>query len=334
MNSSNPGVEVRVHAISFAADGVHQFDLRPSTVNTLPPFEAGAHIELRLRDGLRRQYSLLNDPHEEHRYVIAVQRAPDSRGGSRMIHETLRVGDRLWASEPRNHFCLNERARHSVLIAGGIGITPLLCMARRLNTLGKAWVLYYAARSRAHAAYLDALHTEAASGQGRVVTHFDDEQQGQLLDIEAAVREAGMDAHFYCCGPALMLAAFREAVRSVPQERVHFEYFQSNPSDAGRVTAEATLFDLAPQEFEVEFRRSGRTLVVPAAQSILDVALAADIDAPYSCGEGFCGSCATRIIEGVPQHRDTVLSATQRAEASSMMICCSRSAGRKLILDL
>lgn len=246
------------------------------------------------------------------------------------LHETLRVGDRLKIGAPRNNFQLDEGQHRTVLVAGGIGITPLLAMIERLEQLGREWILHYAARTRRHAAFLDTLQRWEARGPGRVHVHFDDEQQGHLLDLDGAVRTGGRDAHFYCCGPSPMLAAFERATDALPPHQVHVEYFKAKvvaPSQNGSPRPEAA-------SFTVELRRSGMTLDVPAGRSILDMALAAGADVPYSCGEGFCGTCAARVIEGAPDHCDSVLDAADRQKGDVMMICCSRSLGAHLVLDL
>ncbi|GAB7544029.1 PDR/VanB family oxidoreductase [Cupriavidus sp. 8B] len=323
-------LDVQVHSVSLAAADVLAFELRHLDNQELPAFDAGAHIALQLPGGLLRHYSLLNAPGERQHYLIAVHRDPASRGGSIYLHETLRVGDRLKIGAPRNNFRLDEGRHRTVLVAGGIGITPLLAMIERLEQLGREWILHYATRTRRHAAFLDLLQRWEARGPGRVHLHFDDEQQG-LLDLDSAVRTGGRDAHFYCCGPSPMLAAFERATDALPPHQVHVEYFKAKavaPSQEGSPLAEAA-------SFTVELCRSGMTLHVPAGRSILDVALDAGADVPYSCGEGFCGTCAARVIEGAPDHRDSVLDAAERQKGYVMMICCSRSlGGGRLVLDL
>lgn len=335
MPSTPDSIEVQVHAISIAAVDALAFELRDPHGGMLPAVEAGAHIEVRLPGNLTRHYSLMNTPGERHRYRIAVRLQPDSRGGSRYMHERLRVGDRLAISAPRNNFRLAEVPPLSVLIAGGIGITPLYSMIARLEQLGRDWKLHYAARSAASAPLLEELGQIERQRPGRVHLHFDERHAGRPLDVWAAVAAASGDegTHFYCCGPTPMLAAFEQACASLSSERVHVEYFGPKKIPANQTSA-GLARPPAGESFEVALRRSGVTVEVPPQRSILDVLLDAGIDAPFSCGEGFCGSCRTAVIEGQPDHRDTVLDAAERAQGDTMMICCSRSRSPKLVLDL
>lgn len=311
---------VSIRSITAEAPGILAFDLRPLNGGKLPRFSAGSHIELALPGGLRRHYSLLNDPAEDHRYVIAVHQSPQSRGGSRWLHQTPRVGEPINIGMPRNNFALDEQAPHSILIAGGIGITPLLSMAHRLETLGRSWQLHQAVRSRSLAGFGDTL----ARWSGRVKLHADDEQGGRLLDIAMLVAAAPSGSHFYCCGPAPMLAAFEQATADLPPDHVHLEHFQAKAAPLIEATG----------AFEIELRRSGISLQVPAQRSMLDVLLDAGIDAPYSCGEGFCGSCRTAVSDGRPHHLDSVLTPADRARNDCVILCCSRSHSARLVLEL
>jgi vanillate O-demethylase ferredoxin subunit len=317
MTEPAPTIDVRVKSITYEAEDVISLDLRPVGGGTLPPFTAGAHIELHLRNGLPRNYSLANPRRERHRYCVTIQKDPASRGGSRFIHEQVRAGDILTISPPRNNFALVEDAANSVLIAGGIGITPICCMVRRLAELGRPWHLFYAVRSRAKAAFLEEL-----LALGQVHAHFDDESGGNFLDLAAIVRDAAPGTHFYCCGPLPMLAAFEQATAAVPAEQVHVEYFSAKqPVDASG-------------GFDVVLARSGRTVFVPEHSTILDALLAAGVEPAYSCLEGVCGTCETKVLEGIPDHRDVVLTAQERASNRTMMICCSGSKSPRLVLDL
>lgn len=306
--------EVFVKAIVWEADGVISLDLRPSDGGALPAFTAGAHIDLHLPEGMRRSYSLANDQTETHRYLIAVQRDAASRGGSRFVHDSIRVGQRLTIDPPRNNFALDETGERFVLIAGGIGITPMLCMSRRLAALGRPMSLYYAARTRSRAAFLDDLPAAHL--------HFDDEQGGAVLDIAAIVGGSAEGTHFYCCGPLPMLAAFEGATAHLPPDRVHVEYFMAREP----VQAEGG--------FEVVLARANRTIAVPEKTTILDALLAAGIDAGHSCLEGVCGTCETRVLDGIPDHRDSVLTTRERAANKTIMICCSGAKTPRLVLDL
>ena len=288
----------------------------------LPEFTAGAHIDLHLANGLVSSYSLLNHPADRLRYEIAVARDANSRGGSSFLYDATRAGDSIEASSPRNNFALAEGAALSVFVAGGIGITPILSMVRRLETLGGAWKLHYATRDRSQAAFLDLL----AKYGDKVHLHFDADGKG-VLDMVTIVNKLPSDgypaSHVYCCGPAPMLDAFQSACANRDPETVHIEHFSANA---------------APQaeggSFSVYLAKSGRTVEIRPGVSILESLLEQGLDMPYSCMEGTCGECEVKVLEGVPEHRDVVLSKKRRAENKVMMICCSRASTNSLTLDI
>jgi vanillate O-demethylase ferredoxin subunit len=313
--------DVRIVGMRQEALDVLSLELKPASGAVLP-FGPGAHIELHLPGGLRRAYSLTNAPGDRSCYRIAVHRSALSRGGSHCVHGTLRVGDVLPVSAPRNLFALVDDPAPAVLIAGGIGITPLWSMVQQLAVDGREWQLHYASRQRERAAFLEAV---VSLDEGRVQTYFDGEPGGRSLDIAATVAAADPRAHLYCCGPQPMLQAFEQATVNRDRSRVHLERFGADAPSAPREAAAA---------FEVVLARSGRTLRVAPGQSILDEVLAAGIDAPSSCREGVCGTCETRVLDGVPDHVDSVLSEDERAACRTMMICCSRSKTATLVLDL
>lgn len=310
---------VRVVQMRYEATGVVSLELAPLDEAPLPRFDPGAHIELVLSSGLRRSYSLYRPYDGGTCYSVAVQKDAASCGGSLHIHETLRVGDTVSITPPRNNFPLHASTVDPVFIAGGIGITPILCMASDLSATGKGWTLYYAARTRAAAAFLDDI--AALSDKGRVHPHFDEEQGGTHLDLTAIVK-ASPDADFYCCGPKPMLEAFERATAPLPRERVHVEYFTAR-EEAARTGG-----------FQVVLNRSGRVLDVPAGRTILDILLENGVAVSFSCSEGVCGTCETRVIAGTPDHRDAVLSDEEKASGRTMMVCCSGSRSERLVLDL
>ena len=317
-----PELEVQITSIRREADGVHSVEFRAPDNSALPVFTAGAHIDLMLGPGLTRSYSLVNDPHERDRYVVAVNKDPQSRGGSTYVHEQLRVSDRLQISPPRNNFPLDEAAEHTVLVAGGIGITPLRAMIHRLDRIGRSWELSYATKSRAVTAFLDELQHLEAVGPGRVHFHFSAEAKGARLDLNAIISAAPASSHFYCCGPQSMIAAFEKATAVLPRSRVHAEYFAAK----GAAAIEGG--------FKIKLQRSRRELDVQRGCTILDALLAADVDVPYCCKEGVCGSCKVRVLQGLPDHRDQVLSPDEHAGNEQMMVCCSGSKTPSLVLDL
>jgi ferredoxin-NADP reductase len=274
---------------------------------------------LLLPNGIERQYSLLRSGDRLEAYEIAVKRDPAGRGGSSYMHEHLKVGDVLSVTPPRNNFPLNEDAAHTVFFAGGIGITPILCMVRRLIELDRSWTLHYACRTRAEAAFMAEI-----SAQAHATLHFDDEHGNMPLPIEQIIGTSPPQSHLYCCGPSPMLRAFEKitAELDIPPERSHVEYFSQK-------------FDVAREGgFIVELARSGITRIVAPGQSILQVVRDAGISISSSCEEGICGACETKVLSGTPDHRDAILSPTERAKGQTMLICCSGCKTDRLILDL
>jgi vanillate O-demethylase ferredoxin subunit len=317
-------IEVLVQSITNLAEGINAWEFCRPDGGDLPPFAAGAHIDLTLRHGMSRSYSLCNTPDERFRYVVAVQKDVAGRGGSRFVHENLRAGDKLRISSPRNHFQLVESADHVVLIAGGIGITPIWCMVQRLMSLGRSWELHYSARLRRVCAFRQKLEVIAAAIPGCVHFNFDQEPGGRMTDIAALIAATPAGAHLFCCGPVPMLEAFKAAASKagIPGERVHLEYFSA--------AQEAAL----QGGYTVELRRSRKVFAIPEGKSILDVLLDADVDAPFSCMQGTCGTCEVAVLDGVPDHRDAILTEAERAASETMMICCSGSKSKRLVIDL
>ncbi|MFJ4065905.1 PDR/VanB family oxidoreductase [Pseudomonas sp. NPDC089996] len=301
------------------AKGVMVIELRSPDGAALPPFKPGAHIELHLPGNLIRQYSLCNDARETHRYCVGVGLSPVSRGGSRHLHQSLRVGDTLTVSAPRNHFPLEEDAPGFVFFAGGIGITPVWSMIQWCEANQRPWRLYYVVRSRQRAAFLEALQSFA----DRVTLHADDEAGG-LFDIAAAIGQQPANVHFYTCGPTPFMLAVEAAARGYPEEQVHFEWF----------TPKAAATTATDKPFTVQLARSGRAFDVPADQSILQVLEANGLRVESSCREGTCASCEICVLDGVPDHRDSVLTAAERKNNDVMMICVSRALSHTLVLDL
>jgi tetrachlorobenzoquinone reductase len=312
-------VTLRLHikSATWEAPGIVSYDLRSPEGGELPPFTAGAHIDLTLPNGLVRSYSLLNSQSERHRYVIAVQKDRASRGGSKWVHENLRAGDLLAVGAPRNNFPLDESAKRSIFLAGGIGITPILSMIERLSAVGREWELVYCTRTRAGTPFIGPL-----AAMPGVRFNFDEEPGGKLLDIAALVKAAPADAHFYCCGPIPMLDAFEQATQDLARERVHVEYFTAKEPPA------------VEGGFTVVLAKSGRELPVPPGKTILDALRDAGLDMRFSCTEGVCGTCETRVLDGIPDHRDRILTDTERAANRKMLICCSGSKSERLVLDL
>jgi ferredoxin-NADP reductase len=310
-------VPMRLTAVTYAADQTNLYEFRLLDGGDVRPFEAGAHIDVHLPNGLIRQFSLTNSQDERHRYVVGVKKDLKSRGGSRYMLDELRVGAVLKIGGPRNNFPLNESAPHSVLIAGGIGITPMFCMMKRLAQIEAPWDLYYAVRRSNEIA----MPEELARHGERIHLHID-EEAGGFLDIGAIVAKAPRSAHLYCCGPAPMLESFEAATKSWPYGEAHVEHFTA----LGPVASEGG--------FIVELAKSGLSIEVKEGQTILEAVRAAGVDVPSSCEQGVCGACETRVLAGIPDHRDMILSPQEQEANDTMMICCSGCKSDKLVLDL
>jgi ferredoxin-NADP reductase len=307
----------RIRTVKWETDGVNSYVLEPLDEQQFPSFFAGAHIDVHLSTGMQRSYTLLNDQAETGRYEIGVQIAPESRGGSRFIHENWRVGQIVDISPPRNNFPLVEDASATLLIAGGIGITPMLAMIARLETLGRPWTLHYAAKTRERAAFLDRLRKYHS---GRVTFH--DDAGGTALDMTALLRATAADTHIYCCGPEGMLNAFCALTASRPVGYVHLEHFSGTT-------------DLAIDGgYTLELRRSGKTIEVVAGETMLDSLLNAGVNVGFACSEGVCGSCKVTVLDGIPDHRDRFLTPEERNANQAIMVCCSGTKTPMLALDL
>jgi len=322
--------DVRVCAARLVAEGVLSFELRLPDGADLPSFTAGSHIDLHLPNGLVRNYSLVNSPAERHRYVLAVSRDANSTGGSRYLFENQMVGQTLKISAPRNNFTLVEDAHHVVLIAGGIGITPLHSMILRLEDMAAGWELHYGVRDRATAAFRREFEALEEAQPGRVHFNFDAEE-GRMLDVEHVVAQAPADAHLYCCGPLPMLEIFNATVKGRAPETVHVEYFTPPGQRAG---ADASAVSEGLKTFTVVLKGSGESYEIGPEDSILGVLLENGVNAAWSCGEGMCGTCLVEVAEGEPDHKDFILSENERASNRMMTICVSGSKSKKLVIDL
>jgi ferredoxin-NADP reductase len=299
----------------LAADGVVSLTLTSDT--PLPPWEPGAHLDLVLNDAPTRQYSLCGDPADRTSYRLGVLRDPDGRGSSLFVHDRLQVGDTVRIRGPRNHFRLADAPRY-LFVAGGIGITPILPMIAHVEAAGAEWRLVYGGRRRASMAFLDEL---ARYGE-RVSVRPQDETG--LLDLDTLLGTPIPDTLVYCCGPEPLLDAVERRCAAWPRRALHVERFAAKP-----------LTEPAPATaFEIVLAQSGRTLTVPPEQSILDVVEEAGISVLSSCAEGTCGTCETPVLDGEPDHRDSVLDAEVRAANTCMLICVSRSRSPRLVLDL
>jgi ferredoxin-NADP reductase len=312
-------IEARLANIENVARDTKLYTFRRVDGAPLPAYKPGAHIDLHLPNGLIRQFSLVVPATDPQSYVVGVKRDEQSRGGSRYIIDEMKVGAEIKISAPRNNFPLVEDAEQVTLFAGGIGITPIWCMVQELAARKRPWKLYYACRSRADMAFLETLETKF--DKQSVHLHFDAEAGG-VLDLAAAVAAAPANAHLYCCGPNPMLKAFEAAAASRPRNQVHVEYFTAK--------AEAS----TTGGFWVELARSGEEYFIPEGKKILEVLFDAGVDVDYSCELGICGACETRVISGIPEHRDSVLSEEEQASNTKVMICCAGCKTERLVLDM
>lgn len=318
----HPWADLLVHRMTWEAEGVLSVDLVHPESKPLPAWEPGAHLDLHV-GGHVRQYSLCGDPQDSARYRVAVLNEAASRGGSRHVHTTLRPGATVRVQGPRNHFRLAPAGAY-VFVAGGIGVTPLLAMAREATRAGTPWRFVHGGRSRAAMAFRAEL--AELTGPGRELVLHPQDEHGHI-DLDAALAGVADDEAtlVYCCGPEPLLAAAEERCAAYGAAgRLHVERFAApTAAPAGEDAA-----------FEVELRRSGCTVGVAADTSVLDAVEAAGADVPSSCRDGICGTCETRVLEGTPDHRDFLLSEAERERGDTMMICVSRCASARLVLDL
>jgi vanillate O-demethylase ferredoxin subunit len=315
-------IDVLVVSRNDEAQDICSYELARVDGSPLPPFDAGAHIDVHLPDGLIRQYSLCNHPQERHRYLIGVLKDPASRGGSASLHQQIQQGARLQISEPRNLFALAPEAQRSLLFAGGIGITPILCMAEYLAHIGADFELHYCARSRERAAFVQRL--EQSPFADRVVLHFD--QQPETALNAAQVLAAPQDnTHLYVCGPGGFMQHILDSAREHgwPEHCLHREYFTAAPIETAN-----------DGSFLVKVSSSGEVFEVPADKTVVQVLQNHGIDIAVSCEQGICGTCLTRVLEGTPEHRDLFMTEQEQALNDQFTPCCSRAKTPMLVLDI
>ncbi len=316
-------LQVRVTRKATEALDICTYELVALDGSRLPSFSAGSHIDVQLPGGITRQYSLCNDAVDSAHYMIGVLKDPNSRGGSRAMHELVHEGDMLTVSTPRNHFPLAHAARHSILFAGGIGVTPILCMTERLARVGESFELHYCTRSRERTAFLERIRM--SSFADRAHFHFDDGPSTQKLDFgrRLATPESGL--HLYVCGPKGFMDPVLSSARGNdwPEDQLHYEFFSAEPMKSD-----------ADGAFEVQLASSGRVVVVPKDQSVVQALAQAGVKVMTSCEQGVCGTCLTRVLDGTPDHRDMYLSPDEQAINDQFLPCCSRSKSPRLVLDL
>jgi vanillate monooxygenase ferredoxin subunit len=315
-------IDVKVVSKTKEAEDIVSFELARVDGGPLPAFSAGSHIDVHVGDGVIRQYSLCNDPQETHRYLIAVLRDQKSRGGSVAMHDRVYEGNVIRISEPKNHFPLVQ-AKRTLLFAGGIGVTPILCMAERLANIGTDFEMYYCARSRDRTAFFDRIST--SSFVQRAHFHFDDGPAEMKLDLPTLLATPDDGTHLYVCGPA----GFIEYVTATAKQKgwasgnVHLEYFGAQQQETS-----------ANGAFEVRIASSGKCYTIPPDKTVVRVLEENGIDVQISCEQGVCGTCITRVLDGTPDHRDVYFTDEERAKNDQFTPCCSRAKSRMLVLDL
>ena len=320
-------LELKVTQVKDLTPTIKMFELVAADGGQLPAFQAGAHIDISTPNGVR-SYSLANDPKERHRYVTAILKEHGGRGGSRWMHENLKVGDVIKSTEPIQNFPLVESAPKSLLLGGGIGITPLLAMSHRLKDIGGDFHLYYCTRAAADTAFYD--EVKALLGD-RVTFYHDGGDPSKGINLKQVFASRPHAAHLYVCGPAGLLRAVRDATSHWPESSVHFELFASSLSDEERAVNAAKVN--AP--FEIQLAQSGETFTVPADRTILDVLLDNGYGLPYACEDGWCGACTIGLVSGKADHRDEFLSDADKKANNKIQVCVSRALpGEKLVLDM
>lgn len=316
-------LSLSVTGIEWTTDDTLKIELRDEQGRDLPEFTAGAHIDLIIGSGdERRSYSLVNDPSERHRYVIGVLKDSNSRGGSEWIHDNLGPGDLIESGYPKNNFKLVETASFHLLIAGGIGIAPIVSMCHRLNAIDADYEVHYCERNERDAAFIEEVR---AVCRNRVRLHLDEGQPERGIRLNSVLANYTEGAHLYICGPNGLMDDARKEAEDWPADSIHTEKFRQIPSD-----------NWIDSKFEVVLARHQTTITVDAGQSILEALRAHNITTDFSCTEGLCGTCRTRVLHGNVEHRDSVLTETEKTEQNLMMVCISRAAvgEERLILDL
>ncbi|WP_395686995.1 PDR/VanB family oxidoreductase [Caenimonas koreensis] len=315
-------LQVKVLRKKQEAEAIASFELGRADGKPLPAFSAGSHIDVHVPGGLVRQYSLCNDTSHGSVYRIAVLRDAASRGGSVAMHDKVHEGDEITISEPRNHFTLVHAVR-TILFAGGIGITPLLCMAQRLAAVGADFELHYCNRSRPRTAFFDEI--AASPFADKVHYHFDDGPQEQKLQLAHVIPPVDAQTHIYTCGPAGFIQHVTDWAKGYgwPSAQVHVEYFAAAAVDTSEDKA-----------FDVQIASSGMRYTVGAKETVTQVLAANGIDVLTSCEQGVCGTCVTRVLEGECDHRDMYFTDDERAKNDQFTPCCSRARSAVLVLDL
>lgn len=315
-------VTLVVKAVVEEAKGIRSYELVSPNAEPLPAIEAGAHLALHLKNGFTRHYSLFNEPGESNSYQIAVLNDPSSRGGSAFIHREISEGDFVSISGPRNNFPVSSDTKTAMLIAGGIGVTPIISMARFFHKAGIPFQFHYCAKTAAEAAFVELLKNNEPYRES-VIFHFDQGDPSQGINLKQVLDPHVDGLHLYCCGPNGLMNAVEDASSHWPQETVHFERFKAEASGKQENSA-----------FKVVLSRSNVELVVPEDKTIMQVMRENGIASESLCEEGICGSCLTDVLSGKPEHRDQILTDEEKAACDVIAICCSRAKTDTLVLDI
>ena len=318
-------LKLLVRQVRFEGRGINSYELVDPEGAQLPSFTAGAHIDIHLADGVVRQYSISNAPRERHRYVIAVLRDERGRGGSKALHDQLRVQDIVRVSRPRNNFHLVDGARRVLLIAGGIGVTPLKAMAHELDDAGIDYEMHYCAKDAHSAAFAEEFEPMRASG--RLHFHFDGGDPSAGLDIRDLLNTPREGEHVYYCGPGGFMKACADAAQHWPTGTVHFEHFKAPERAPGEQAAND-----ASDSFIVRIASTGQEIEVTKDESIAEALAGAGVAMETSCCAGLCGTCKVRYLQGEVEHNDCIMSDDEKAEF--LTACVSRATSRLLVLDL
>jgi vanillate O-demethylase ferredoxin subunit len=321
--AANKRMLLRISKKTIEAEGICSFELVDPAGKKLPPFSPGSHIDVYLRTGLVRQYSLCNDPRERHRYLIGVLRTQDSRGGSQAMHDDLEEGSILEIGMPKNHFPLVPAAKRSLLIAGGIGVTPILSMAEQLAGRDADFSMHYCSRSLLRTAFVNRI--KSATYAQHVTFHFSEGASSQRLNLQTLLADPDATSHLYVCGPAGFMDTVIDTARKNGwgNERLHREYFAAGVSSSSR-----------DAEFDIQLASTGKIYRIAKDKTIVAALSEAGIRIPTMCEQGVCGTCLTRVLNGEPDHRDSFLSEEDRMKNDRLLPCCSRALSTMLVLDL
>jgi vanillate O-demethylase ferredoxin subunit len=320
---SSDWINIKVQNRVNLADGIVGLTLVTLDGTDLPAFTAGAHIDVELPNKLVRQYSLSNQPTDRHQYQIGVLLDPSSRGGSKSVHEDLQEGSRLRISKPHNHFPLAD-ADHSILLAGGIGITPILCMAKQLSSQSKSFDMHYCTRTKSAMAYNSEL--AASNFSDHVYFHYDNGTEDQKLDIEKVLATPKANTHIYVCGPKGFMDFVINSAHQLgwPADSIHFEFFSGAQPE----------HQDGDHPFQVKINSTGQLIDVSIDETIVQALTNNGVNVPTSCEQGICGTCITGILDGTPDHRDMYFTDKEKEANNQLIVCCSRSTSPLLVLDL